>query len=293
MHKKSTKLNYYTSWCLFNKFIICLDKRADKWEDHLVLFVAHLIGIKTQSGTIKSYTSAIKLVLKLDGIVLEENFLLAALMHACKLTNDRVKARLPISKNMLRVMLDKLEMIYEDQPYLECLFKAVLVTGYYGMMRVGEIADGPPCLKVVDIHNATNKFKLQLVLYSSKTHGRGDAPQIIKISSIADKGVKTVMDKDCYCPFKIISRYVAIRDDFELESEPFFIFRDGNPLKARHVHNILQLTITMIGLDSYMYDTHSLRIGRASDLMKMGTTVDSIKSIGRWRSNAVYRYIHK
>ena len=84
-HIKGTKYNYHKIWCLFNKFRIHLNRRPESWEDRLVLFVAYLIDVKTQSPTIKSYASAIKTVLKLDGIVLEENFLMAALTRACTL----------------------------------------------------------------------------------------------------------------------------------------------------------------------------------------------------------------
>ena len=45
------------------------------------------------------------------------------------------------------------------------------------------------------------------------------------------------------------------------------------------------------GLESHLYNTHSLHIGRASDLSKMGANVEKIKHVGRWKSNAVYRYI--
>ena len=49
----------------------------------------------------------------------------------------------------------------------------------------------------------------------------------------------------------------------------------------------------MIGLEEVNYDTHSLRIGCAKDLQKAGLSVESIKDIGRWKSNAVYQYLNK
>ena len=75
------------------------------------------------------------------------------------------------------------------------------------------------------------------------------------------------------------------------ETGPFFIFKDGYPVKARHVRNVLHRAVNTIGLNSFMYDTHSFCIGRASDLMRMGVSVNKIKAVGRWRSNSVYRYL--
>ena len=126
--------------------------------------------------------------------------------------NDWVKARLQTSKNMLRLILDKLEMIYKDQPYLEYMFKAIFVTGYYGMVWVVELTESPHCLRVADVHRVTNKNKLQLVLRSSKMHNVGDVPQLIKISSLDQKAMKSVLDRDNYCPFNIIRLYEAIRE---------------------------------------------------------------------------------
>ena len=113
-HRKSMKTNYHKIWCMFNKFLIRLDKKPESWEDRLVLFAVHLIDNRTQSPTIKSYALAIKSILRLDGIVMSnDNFVMAAIIRACRLQNVRVKARFPISKSILRIMLDKLEIIYD------------------------------------------------------------------------------------------------------------------------------------------------------------------------------------
>ena len=45
------------------------------------------------------------------------------------------------------------------------------------------------------------------------------------------------------------------------------------------------------GFKDELYSVHSVRMGRACDLLKLGLSVESIKKIGRWRSNAVFRYL--
>ena len=61
-----------------------------------------------------------------------------------------------------------------------------------------------------------------------------------------------------------------------------------------HNHNVrilLKQLIKNIHLNPDNYNTMSLRIGRASDLLKFGFSIETIKRMGRWKSNAVYRYI--
>ena len=49
--------------------------------------------------------------------------------------------------------------------------------------------------------------------------------------------------------------------------------------------------IARADLDYKNYDTHSLQIGRATDLFKMGVPVEDIKKAGRWVSNSVFKYL--
>ena len=42
-----------------------------------------------------------------------------------------------------------------------------------------------------------------------------------------------------------------------------------------------------------MEEVHSFRGGRTSDLANMGYSIDQIKALGRWKFNAVYRYLKK
>ena len=70
------------------------------WEDKLVLFSTHLVEKGVQSATIRSYCSAIKHILKVDGYVWNDNsVMLSMITRSCRLINDKVMIRLPIKKN--------------------------------------------------------------------------------------------------------------------------------------------------------------------------------------------------
>ena len=100
---------------MFNEFFVKLDMKPESWEERLTLFVGHLVDTNKKSTTIKSYISAIKAVLLEDGEQLNENrFLLNSLIRACKLQNDHIRTRLPIKKNLLQLILKKVDDLFED-----------------------------------------------------------------------------------------------------------------------------------------------------------------------------------
>ena len=78
---------------------------------------------------------------------------------------------------------------------------------------------------------------------------------------------------------------------FTTDNEQFFIFRDGNPVQASNVRKVLRDCLMQLNLDAQLYNTHSLRAGRCVDLRKQNFDLDLLKTLGRWRSNAVFRYL--
>ena len=76
------------------------------------------------------------------------------------------------------------------------------------------------------------------------------------------------------------------------QQEQFFIYRDHTAVKANDVWKVLKQAIQALGLNSDNYLVHSFRIGRTSDLIKYGYKIGEVRLMGRWKSNAVYRYIH-
>ena len=71
----------------------------------------------------------------------------------------------------------------------------------------------------------------------------------------------------------------------------FFIFKDGSHVSANHMHNVLRKMLQRVNLDPSLYNTHSLRIGRSCDLLKYGYSIEQVKMMGHWKSNAVYRLL--
>lgn len=182
---QSTKEMYHRVWCNFNRFLLCFDDLPTTWEEKLVLYASFLADIGNASSTVASYMSAIRYVLRQDDVVLNDNSCkLASIIRACKLHNDVVSVRMLIGFNLHNLIVEEMDKYFLDlgQPYLAALYKAITVAGFYGMMRISELV-GKHAVRAEDVKISKNtlKRKVKCILRSSKTHHKGNNPQMIDI----------------------------------------------------------------------------------------------------------------
>ena len=157
---------YHTVWNLFNQFYMKLDKKPMAWEDRLT-FVGYLIQGKRKSTTICSYISAIKAILKDDGIDLNEDlFLITSLTKACRIHQDKAQIRTLITKTLLHQIVEAFQELFATQPYLLILYTALFLTTYYGLFCIGEVTSGSHPIKVCNVEIAENKRKLKFTLFT-------------------------------------------------------------------------------------------------------------------------------
>ena len=269
-----------------------MDRIPKTWEARLLLYTGYMIDCGFQSATVKSYNSAIKAVLSNDGYEIDTTSLqLNALTRACRLSNDKVKDRLPIIYNLLELLLYELERKFEQQIYLEVMYKCLFSFAYFGMFRICELTASQHVMKVKDVHSADNKNKLKIYLFTSKTHNRGSRPQSVKIEGNAHLTGDVNARNRKFDPYEITRDYLTLRGNYCDIEEQFFIFSDGSPVRQCNFRATLKSCLKNLNLNPHCYDSHSFRIGRATDMAKYGYTLDRIKQLGRWRSNAVYSYL--
>lgn len=175
----------------------------------------------------------------------------------------------------------------------------MLSIAYYGLFQICEIAEtksGHAAL-AKDVQIASNKNKFLFVLRSSKTHTEGSTPQFVKISSNGQvKGCVKQSHKNfdnSWCPYELLRCYASRHPPYKSDSEQFFVYSDGSPVAARHLRNCLKLALRSEKFDDRLYTLHSARSGRAMDLLKLGLSVETIKKLGRWKSNAVFKYLRQ
>lgn len=154
-NKSSTQRTYRSAYLEFTRFNLSLDNMPELLDDQLAIFVASRVEKGDYSHTVESYLSGIKSMLAVDGIEINTRTArLRALIKACKYKNDRVIQRMPIKEALLVRIIRQVDIMFAGQPYLASLYKCMLVMGYFGMMRVGEMASGDHPVMARDVHLA-------------------------------------------------------------------------------------------------------------------------------------------
>lgn len=283
-HRTSTRLKYHEIWTSFNKFLIKFDRMPATWEDRIYVYVAHLVDNKKSVNTVKSYLSAIRQILKSDGIDLQEDKnLFSSLLTTCKLRNKALHIRMPIRFKLLKAIIDHTDknLNQSGQEYLGTLLKAMFATAYFGLLRVGEMVKSNHQIKMKNLHIGKNKRKLTLLLDSSKTHSQSDKPQKVTLPQ--------VRQLPQYCPVILMNNFLKIRDPGR--SKAIFVLRGGQPITAAIFRKWLRIILDSIGVLSLHYDTHSFRSGHCCDLRRLGYSLSAIKEAGRWASSVILVYL--
>ena len=152
------------------------------------------------------------------------------------------------------------------------------------------------------MHIGSNKKKILFVLHTSKTLYKNMPPQMVKISSSTLHNTSSTKSRleskgggykpDVLpCPYQLLRMYSELRGGYINNNEPYFIFRDRSPVTQNHFWVCLKLMLKLAGFQERFYRTHGLRVGRCCDLYNLGVTIETIKKISRWKSNAVFRYL--
>ena len=68
-----------------------------------------------------------------------------------------------------------------------------------------------------------------------------------------------------------------IRGAYIKDNEQLFVFSDRSLVVPHHARKVLKELITAIGLNPAIYGMHSLRVGRTSDLIKYGYSVEEVR----------------
>ena len=123
--------------------------------------------------------------------------------------------QMPIHFNLFEMILFELNRCYgATQPYLNIAYRALFSLAYYGLMRIGKLTSSQHSLKAKDVHIASNKNKILVILHSSKMHGKESLPQKIKISDKCH-----LKKKRFFCPFSAVRTYLSVRGSYISDTE--------------------------------------------------------------------------
>ena len=176
------------------------------------------------------------------------------------------------------------QFLQVGQLFLMKLYRALFAAAYYGLLRVGEITMGTHPILSADVHIAMNKKNFLFILRTSKTHWKDSKPQMVKLTSSSSmllgkfSSNAELLNRQNYCPFRILQEYLMVQGPAERGDEPFFILPGRIPVTPQHLQSVLTKLLESIGVNSQLYLVHSFRIGRASDMLhKLHFSVETIK----------------
>lgn len=281
--KASTASIYQRNWEAFHTFSTTTLQRSDALPADpadVCLYITHLHQKGLSYKTIVTYTSSISFVHKLYGKSdPTAAFIVTKTLHGLKnrLTHTPSRQLSPITKGILQQLVAILPSILTCD-YNQKLWTAVFSLSYHACLRAGEAVQSTS--KEHTLHYSQLSITPSHVKITFKTykHSSHRTPTIL-------------LQKDTQhnsCPVRTLQEYLRLRGT---QSGPLFMTQNHIPIDRSAFSSTLKTTVRAIGLDPSNYNTHSFRIGRATQLAQDHHTDATIRSAGRWRSSAYLQYI--
>jgi hypothetical protein len=251
---------------------------------NLSLYVSFLDHKGLAPTTISTYTSAISFRHKLAGVPDPTSaFVIQKLLQATRFNKRAMDTRLPITEDLLEKLCSASKSTLVNA-YKGQLFRTMMITAFWGFMRVGEITaptNSPDqALQTSDLSFSSDGSKQQATIVLRKfKHHRGGDPVYVKMESYQHIVI---------CPVRSLITYLQCKQS---SVGPLFAFIDGCPVPRSWFSTQLDFAVRFCGLNSSRYKTHSFRIGAASSAAARGLSDAQIRLKGRWRSDAFKRYI--
>ena len=249
----------------------------------MALYVTYLSKKnKLKSTTIRSHLSAIAFFQKINGKPDSTNTFLIKKLLTCHRKKDKPpQIRKPITEHCLQKLVTSLKTSGSTK-YDKRLYTALFTIMYHAALRASEVCVTPHAnhtlkstqLEIIQTHKGP-AIKIKFLSYK---HSQGQPTPLIIYSS---KGIT--------CPVKAYQTYLRMQQRPSQGSA--FKNRDSSPLSRQQLANVLHEILHSLNLKPSDYNTHSFRIGKATDMAKLGYSYAQIAMLGRWKSNAFLKYI--
>ena len=148
-HEKNTHSVYDRAWDIFMAHLQLYDKSLFALKEFDVMeFVAFLSMANLVPATILSYILGVKYHLRIRFLNdFSNNFLLKFVAKGIVSQQHQPDVRLPITMDILVKMLIALPLV-PINPHEVCMYRVVLVAGFYGLMHPGELTESQHVLLV-------------------------------------------------------------------------------------------------------------------------------------------------
>lgn len=231
--------------------------------------------------TISTYIAALNFYHKANGWKnIADNFTIKKMLEGCRRLKQTKDNRAPLTRDILQSINRNLQFICSDR-FEETLFQAAYALTYFGLFRVSEVVANSESKKNNSIKlqdTVISKKNVTVTLHHTKNNQIG-TPVKVKIPHEEDNII---------CPVYRLNQYLAIRPNY---AGPLFCHINGSALTRYQFASVLNKTLNRLNIIDEKYRTHSFRIGRATELAKLGIPHENIKKLGRWSSKAYQTYI--
>jgi hypothetical protein len=272
----TSALNSYLTFC--NLHQLPVDPTPDTLSFYVVFLSSHI-----NPKSVNSYLSGICRQLEPFFPEVRQNrktVLVTRTMSGCmRRFGTPVKRKAPLSHADLELILNKIGL---STLHDNLLFRAQLLTGFYGLLRLGELVF-PDKLVLRNyrkislrhtVHRLANQFSFFLPSHKGDRTFEGNTIIIQKLGTLSD-------------PYKPFVAYLTSRDTFfPLNPELWLTSRGTVPTRHWFMSRLRTFLPTK-------FAGHSMRAGGATSLAEAGANVSTIQAVGRWSSDAFQIYIRK
>lgn len=250
------------------------------------MFLVHLSQKHLKASTIRTYISAIAFVHKIKQLTDHSQSLLVTKTLQGIANKDKQNPSQPlqpITKDLLHRLVDTLPSTHPSSPYYQALLKALFLLAYHACMRAGEAVLSSHDHHTLSYNDITRSIHLGKPVYninfSTYKHSRNAATMILPSA-----------DTPSYCPVLALDHYLSLRG-----SHPgkLFVNITRQPVDRSFFADSLKSSLAYLRIPHHSFNTHSFRIGRATQLASDQTPDTTIQNIGRWRSTAYQSYIRR
>lgn len=272
----SSALNSYINFCSLHDFPV---EPTPDTLSFFAVFMCHHI----KPTSVDSYLSGICNQLEPffpDVRAHRHHRLVVKTIHGCKKINPSAPAR---KRPLSRSDLESLAPFYRSSTsYDDQLFFSLLLTGFHGLMRLGELV-WPDQKKLRDYRKVIcrNTVRLNHASYQFYLPGH-KADRFFDGNDVIIQSTHTFDD-----PFSPFLSYLNNRDKLFPFRPELWLKRDGTiPTRSWFMRRLRRHFPDDIG-------GHSLRAGGATALAEAGIPPYIIQAIGRWTSEAFQTYIRR
>eukprot|EP00117_Sycon_ciliatum_P034800 scpid21606/ scgid26485/ Integrase/recombinase xerD homolog len=205
--------------------------------------------------------------------------LLSRVLRGIARSSGPGRPRLPITTPILRQLCQRLQVSSMRHPVDQAMLQCAFTLAFYGFLRCGELTS----LTFGNVALDQQSFRITITLLQSKTDpdGRGTVVHVGGCTDVIS------------CPVTAMVRYLtAVSAESQSPRDQLLVYHNGQPLTRADVTREVRTLLPLCGItDPSSYASHSFRIGAATSAAIAGVPEHVIRHMGRWRSDAVLRYI--